>query len=1124
MKLKTLHLERFGARSNLELDHLSEHLNVICGPNGSGKSTLIQFIRWILFGARDPASHPFLAGDPLHAAGFLTVLDGSRRLQVVSRRDDGTPRGQVRIQELHGGPVTAFDPDRLTGIEPEEFCQVFSIDFDQPPRLEELVRSAVARGFGLTFDEHQLRRLQQVNERIASLRESLYRLSGIESSTRVLDDRSRQIQEQMEVVRRRRADRLREIEQACQELATQLHQHRQRRTDWETIGRRTDQQIELRQQQLDAATREAAQLRQQWLEQRQQEVAEIDYQLDQWYRVLDTLRQRQQALQARVPSEEAAAVPREGGDEVELRSLLRTLGYQIDDIEQDLHDAWLTEHVPDDRVHSEYLRSVLGTALYSMRADVQRLYQELQQQRSATQYHDLKREATHLRRCEQELTDLIEMLARRRKTLIQPEDPSASRSEPGWSPWERDYNGDALPYYLDQRTVLSGASEAPFVSRTFTDPVLHARLQYLLRRRDYLLERIREIDLALEATQSRFEQLQQSRDYLEEDRELERLQQELDSLGEQLRRRQECEQIREEIARLEQESEQLRSALQPSPILQEASSYLSAMSDRELTRIRISEAGEIWVENQGGSGIRYVELSRGARDQVYLSLGLALVAAYRQRGIELPLILNEALVNVDQKRARSTAAALAQFAERGHQVLLFTRDEQVSRLLPQGSAKTYTLRERVRPIGPPLERPSVPSAPIEPRTRRIEPQYLDQVAPPAGPPPSPRVDRPEEPRIVRREPAYDWVAQWAPPRRVSPLDSAPTGEPWPTSPREETPLSELSAPLDPSIVRSLHEIGVSTVQQFLEIDPDDIARRLNLPHVPAANIYRWQSEISLQCHVGLSPSDAALLVACGVDDPEELSYIDVTELHRRIEQYLSTSELRARYGSISRFERPRLARWIEAARRSRFRRYRIRDNGNGPTHRSPRMEPRTPVAPRPEPVARRVAPSRSVPTTPVAVAAPTEAPTKAREEALRFFLEPSDPVVDAPSIGPKTAERLQVVGLKTVADLLAADAQQAADEINYRRITADLVRAWQTQTRLVCRTPNLRGHDAQILVACGITSPEELTEANESDLLSRVQQFVRSPEGKRILRNSPAPDADEVNAWIRWAHKARSVN
>ena len=70
---------------------------------------------------------------------------------------------------------------------------------------------------------------------------------------------------------------------------------------------------------------------------------------------------------------------------------------------------------------------------------------------------------------------------------------------------------------------------------------------------------------------------------------------------------------------------------------------------------------------------------------------------------------------------------------------------------------------------------------------------------------------------------------------------------------------------------------------------------------------------------------------------------------------------------------------------------------------------------------RRVAPSRSVPTTPVAVAAPTEAPAKARDEALRFFLEPSDPVVDAPSIGPKTAERLQAVGLKTVADLLAAD-------------------------------------------------------------------------------------------------------
>jgi hypothetical protein len=76
---------------------------------------------------------------------------------------------------------------------------------------------------------------------------------------------------------------------------------------------------------------------------------------------------------------------------------------------------------------------------------------------------------------------------------------------------------------------------------------------------------------------------------------------------------------------------------------------------------------------------------------------------------------------------------------------------------------------------------------------------------------------------------------------------------------------------------------------------------------------------------------------------------------------------------------------------------------------------------------------------------------------------------------------------------------------------------------MVCRIPNLRGHDAQILVACGVTSPDTLATADPAGLLGRVQQFVQTPEGKRILRNSPAPDLEEVSAWIRWAQQARPL-
>ena len=60
MKLSSLQIERFGARSNLQLDSLSDQLNVVHGPNGSGKTTIINFIRWILYGGRDDASRRYL--------------------------------------------------------------------------------------------------------------------------------------------------------------------------------------------------------------------------------------------------------------------------------------------------------------------------------------------------------------------------------------------------------------------------------------------------------------------------------------------------------------------------------------------------------------------------------------------------------------------------------------------------------------------------------------------------------------------------------------------------------------------------------------------------------------------------------------------------------------------------------------------------------------------------------------------------------------------------------------------------------------------------------------------------------------------------------------------------------
>ncbi len=146
------------------------------------------------------------------------------------------------------------------------------------------------------------------------------------------------------------------------------------------------------------------------------------------------------------------------------------------------------------------------------------------------------------------------------------------------------------------------------------------------------------------------------------------------------------------------------------------------------------------------------------------------------------------------------------------------------------------------------------------------------------------------------------------------------------------------------------------------------------------------------------------------------------------------------------------------------------------------------------------------------------------ETRLKFYLELASPVVDAPSIGPRMAARLEEHGIQTVDQLLAADAESLADKLDHRRVDADTIRAWQEQARLVCRIPNLRGHDAQLLVACEVTSPEDLAASEAATVLTQVLEVAQSKEGQRILRGSKDPDLEEVTDWIAWAAQSRTLN
>lgn len=121
------------------------------------------------------------------------------------------------------------------------------------------------------------------------------------------------------------------------------------------------------------------------------------------------------------------------------------------------------------------------------------------------------------------------------------------------------------------------------------------------------------------------------------------------------------------------------------------------------------------------------------------------------------------------------------------------------------------------------------------------------------------------------------------------------------------------------------------------------------------------------------------------------------------------------------------------------------------------------------------------------------------------------------------ARRFEAIGVNTVADFLAVDPETAAAKLGNKSFHADILRKWQSQTRLACQIPELRGHDAQLLVECGITDPEELASMKADELLKILAPVLETPEAARILRGGERPDQAEVTDWIAAANHARRL-
>jgi predicted flap endonuclease-1-like 5' DNA nuclease len=155
-----------------------------------------------------------------------------------------------------------------------------------------------------------------------------------------------------------------------------------------------------------------------------------------------------------------------------------------------------------------------------------------------------------------------------------------------------------------------------------------------------------------------------------------------------------------------------------------------------------------------------------------------------------------------------------------------------------------------------------------------------------------------------------------------------------------------------------------------------------------------------------------------------------------------------------------------------------------------------------------------------ATSAPIALPERTEAQAPRSYLSLPAPLEDAPSIGPKMAERFAALGINTVGDFLGHDPHDIAELLDDKRIDSETITDWQDQAQLVIDVPGLRGGGAQLLVGSGYRTREALADCDPVDLSADVLKFATSSEGKRILREGNPPDLEKIKAWVSSAREA----
>lgn len=570
-----------------------------------------------------------------------------------------------------------------------------------------------------------------------------------------------------------------------------------------------------------------------------------------------------------------------------------------------------------------------------------------------------------------------------------------------------------------------------------------------------------------------------------------------------------------------------------------------------------------------------------------LAIRLAIVEAMVGRGHVAPLLVDDFWNELSVPAAKQVMGVLADVARRGTQVVMLTVDPRVSALARTHQAWVCHVRPLVEPAvqAVPISEPVFVSEPlkVQPAAKLVDAaevnRRLHAIADElysVQDPMVPKLRLAETPEpVVKKPKVKTYYVDGRGPfylSRSSRIEEAPSMDDAMAARLRRVGVHTVGNLLDSSPEKVSLKLEETSDEDFYRQQGmrSGVSRDKSSRYVSPKRVARWQAESRLVCEVpNVRAFDSRVMVGCGIRTPRRLGKLTPRKLAKRVEQFLQTERGRQVLRSGNGYEVARITSWIveanrdrspsptrdgkgreglsartksdrrdrESARRQNAAAGRESDRSMSATERRlqqkmrKRLRAERPereqlvvepvVAEQPISVKRQKEVRRVVTSRPVTAA--TEAVTRQSTKVLKFFLSQDRPVVDAPSVGPKVAQRMNNCGIFTVRDFLQADPESLASRLGEARVSGDVIRQWQQQSQLVCRVPDLRGHDAQMLVAAGITSPERLAISIPAKLYEEIRVLAESGQGKRMLRGASAPDLDEVRLWVESAGLCRPL-